>query len=126
MAAVTFDTLEFVETLKEGEVSEIQAKAIAKAMRNSQESANLATKNDLDKLETGLRHEISDVRHEISDVRHEISDLRKDMDAKFAGVDAKLEKLSLRLTVRLGGIVVAGITVIGVVLPIMLKLLHVF
>jgi len=91
MATVTFDTLKFVETLKEAGVSETQAKAFSTAVQESHEAADVATKGD-----------ITELRHEIDNVRHEISDLRKDMDAKF-------EKLELRMTIKLGSIVVVAL-----------------
>jgi len=93
MATVAFDTLKFVKTLKEAGVSEPQAEAFSTAVRESHEAADLATKADLREVETNLHHEISD--------------LRKDMDARFAGMDSKLEKLELRMTIKLGSIVVA-------------------
>ena len=88
MATVTFDTLKFVKTLKEAGVSEMQAEAFSTAVRESHEAADVATKADLQQVETNLRHEISD--------------LRKDMDAK-------LEKLELRMTIKLGSIVVVAL-----------------
>jgi len=102
MATVTFDTLKFVKTLEEAGVPEPQAEAFSTAVRESHEAAELATKADLREVETNLRHEIGDLRHEISD-------LRKDMDVRFAGVDAKLEKLELRMTIKLGSIVVVAL-----------------
>ena len=135
MATVTFDTLKFVETLKEAGVPETQAKAFSTVMQESHEAADLATKADLreyestirgdlekldiglrheiKELETGLRHEIKELEtglrhemkeletglhHEISDVRHEIGNLHKDM-----------EKLELRMTIKLGSIVVVAL-----------------
>jgi DNA-binding transcriptional MerR regulator len=76
MATVTFDTLKFVKTLKEAGVPESQAEAFSTAVQESHEAADLATKadlleyesvirGDLEKLETGLRHEMGDLRHEI-------------------------------------------------------------
>jgi len=76
MAAVTFDTLKFVKTLKEAGVPESQAEAFSTAVQESHEVADLVTKadlreyesvirGDLEKLETGLRHEMGDLRHEI-------------------------------------------------------------
>jgi hypothetical protein len=88
MATVTFDTLKFVKTLEEAGVPEPQAEAFSTAVRDSHEAAELATKADLREVETNLRHEISD--------------LRKDMDAKF-------EKLELRMTIKLGSIVVLAL-----------------
>jgi hypothetical protein len=51
MAAVTFDTLKFVKTLQAAGVSMPQAEAFAAAVRDSTESADLATKTDLRELE---------------------------------------------------------------------------
>ena len=65
MAAVTFDTLKFVETLKGASVPETQAKAFSTAMQESHEAAEFATKRD------------------IAELCHEIGDLRKDVNAKF-------------------------------------------
>jgi len=65
MATVTFDTLKFVETLKEAGVPEPQAKAFSTAVQESHEATDLATKTDLrhemKELEIGLRHEIGDL-----------------------------------------------------------------
>jgi len=122
MAAVTFDTLKFVETLKGAGVPETQAKAFSTAVQESHEAAELATKadlreyestirSDLEKLEVGLSHEIGNLRHEtkqdIAELRHEIGDLRKDMDVRFAGVDARLEKMKFELLKWLIGLAVA-------------------
>jgi len=51
MTAVTFDTLKFVKTLQAAGVSMPQAEAIATAVRDSTDSAELATKSDLRELE---------------------------------------------------------------------------
>jgi len=44
LVTVTFDTLKFVETLKEAGVPEAQAKASSPAVRESQDTAELAIK----------------------------------------------------------------------------------
>jgi len=117
MATVTFDTLKFVETLKEAGVPEPQAKAFSTAVRESHEVADLATKadlreyesairGDLEKFDIGLRHEMKELE---TGLRHEIGDLRKDMDSGFASMDAKLEKLELHMTIKLGSIVVVAL-----------------
>ncbi|BBE09642.1 Uncharacterized protein MCB1EB_1481 [Mycoavidus cysteinexigens] len=119
MGAVAFDTLQFVETLKDAGVPEAQAKAFSIAVRNSHETAELATKadlreyestvrNDLEKLETSFRHDLSDLRKDIDTkhgaLRHEISDLRKDMEARFIVIGAEMSALKWIL-----GFVAAGI-----------------
>lgn len=104
MATVTFDTLKFVETLKEAGVPEPQAKAFSTAVQESHEAADLATKTDLrhemKELGTGLRHEIKELetglRHDIKELeiglRHEIGDLRKDTDVKLVNLKFELIK----------------------------------
>ena len=47
MAAVTFDTLKFVEKLKAAGIPETQAKAMAEAFKDAQGEADLVTKKDL-------------------------------------------------------------------------------
>jgi len=47
MSAVTFDTLKFVETLEAAKITGEQARAIAAAVRDVQQSADLATKGDV-------------------------------------------------------------------------------
>ncbi|GAC1325753.1 MAG: hypothetical protein NVSMB28_21010 [Collimonas sp.] len=81
MATVTFDTLKFVRTLEAAGISFSQAEAFSDAVRDSHEGADVATKRDVD-------------------------DVRKDMQAMEARIDAKFEKFELRLTVKLGSIVV--------------------
>jgi len=47
MASITFDTLKFVETLESAGVERKQASAIASAVRDSHEAADVATKGDI-------------------------------------------------------------------------------
>ena len=47
MASITFDTLEFVKTLRDAGVDNRQAEAIATAVRDGIASRDLATKQDL-------------------------------------------------------------------------------
>jgi len=51
MAAVAFDTLKFTETLEKAGVRREQATAIATAVRDAHETADLTTKSDLRELE---------------------------------------------------------------------------
>jgi len=47
MSHITFDTLQFVETLKESGIDEKQAKAIATAYKDASSDQELVTKKDL-------------------------------------------------------------------------------
>ena len=62
MATITFDTLKFVERLEKAGVSREQASAMAEAFKDASSEAELATKNDLDKLEIRLTGELNLVK----------------------------------------------------------------
>ncbi len=68
--AIPFNTLKYTETLIAAGVSEKQAKAQATALLESYETAELATKSDLEKLEIRL------------DAR--LTSIEKTMDIKFS------------------------------------------
>lgn len=53
MAAVTFDTLKFVETLRDAGMPEAQAKAISHAVCGAHEMVDLVTGRDLREAGTG-------------------------------------------------------------------------
>lgn len=106
MAIALFDTLKFAKRLKEAGVSSAHAEAEAEVLSeifavNFQE---LATKQDLQAVKEELQHEIKGVREEL---RVEIKDLRKDISGFRTEVDSKLEKLELRLTIKLTFIMAA-------------------
>jgi len=55
--AVTFDTMKFVETLERANLTRAQASAIAAAVRDAQDAAEVASKGDLREMELRLRSE---------------------------------------------------------------------
>jgi hypothetical protein len=60
MTAVTFDTLEYTEELKNAGVPEEQAKAQVRALSKALESKELATKSDLKETEKKLELKIAE------------------------------------------------------------------
>ncbi|MBF0285260.1 MAG: DUF1640 domain-containing protein [Magnetococcales bacterium] len=52
--AITFDTLKFTRTLRDSGMPESQAEAVAKAFREAQGEAELATKADISRLEAKM------------------------------------------------------------------------
>ncbi|USS95291.1 CCDC90 family protein [Serratia symbiotica] len=102
MAQVAFDTLKFVETLETAGLPKEQAKAISLAVRESHEAVDVATKRDLE-----------DVRKELST---EIANVRKEMEVRFDKVDAKFEKLGMQMTIRLGLMIGASVSIIAAIL----------
>jgi len=87
MAAVTFDTLKFVETLERANVPREQASAIASAVRDAQDLSDVATKQDLRELESATDSKFDLLRKDIdllrSDVRKDIDLLRSDMSKEI-------------------------------------------
>jgi hypothetical protein len=92
MSTLTFDTLKFANRLKTAGVPSVHAEAEADALSEVFESnlGELATKADLREVETGLRQEIGNLRHEI-------------------------KELELRMTIKLGSIVIAGLGVMTLI-----------
>jgi hypothetical protein len=62
MSTVTFDTLQFVQTLTESGFEQKQAEAMAKALRKAQEEAEGVTKADLKEVEMRLTGELNLVK----------------------------------------------------------------
>jgi len=61
MTTITFDTLKFVETLEQAQMSRDQARAIATAVREAQDAADVASKGDVREL----RKEMEIMRRDI-------------------------------------------------------------
>jgi len=55
--AITVDTLKFLDDLEKAQVPREQARAIVQVVRESHDSADVATKGDLRELERRLRSE---------------------------------------------------------------------
>ncbi|MBF0448809.1 MAG: DUF1640 domain-containing protein [Magnetococcales bacterium] len=67
MTTVTFDTLKFVETLKVGDFSEKQAKALSEALKEAQEARldELASKADLLLEVERIRRDIAETKADV-------------------------------------------------------------
>nr|VFJ71288.1 MAG: hypothetical protein BECKFW1821C_GA0114237_102633 [Candidatus Kentron sp. FW] len=61
MTTATFDTLQFVKTLKDADFSDKQAEAISSAFQDAQRESDLATKADTRILETKIDALASDI-----------------------------------------------------------------
>jgi hypothetical protein len=93
MTAVTFDTLKFVERLKDSGIPEPQAKAIVEAFREAQGEAELATVRDLRELGELTRHEIELVRRDLKELESRMTIKLGAMLVVAVGVVAALVKL---------------------------------
>ncbi len=65
MSSVTFDTLQFVQTLTESGFDQKQAEGVVKALRNVQNETEYVTKSDIKELELTLKAEVQSIRTEM-------------------------------------------------------------
>jgi len=101
MASITFDTLKFVETLEKAGVERNQASAIASAVRDSHDAADVATKGDL---------------------HNEMALVRKDVEALEQRLIARIDAQENRLVIKLSAIMAGLIAFAGAVQVIVNKL----
>ena len=128
-----FDTLTYAKKLRESGFTERQAEAQAEALRAVVE-ANLATKSDIELvrreieqlrsetrgLEVSLRREIELLRAELkkdieslrAELKKDIESLRAELKGDIELVRAGVNASELRMTVRLGGLIAAGVALL--------------
>lgn len=92
--AFTFDSLAYAKHLRDHGVPQQEAEAHAEAARTFIMN-ELITKEDL---------------------RAGLDELRRDVGAKIENLSLRIEEVSLRLTVRMGVMLAAGLTLLGAVL----------
>ena len=73
MNSVTFDTLQFVQTLTESGFDQKQAEGVAKALRNVQNETEYVTKSDIKELELTLKAEVQSIRTEMQDAEYRMT-----------------------------------------------------
>jgi hypothetical protein len=108
--AYTFDSLGYAKKLRDGGVPQEQAEVHAEAARDFI-MVELATKADLLATEQKLRTNITDLQ----------TDLRMTEQRLQTGITelhTRIDTLSLRLTVRLGVLIAAGIGALAAILKL--------
>jgi hypothetical protein len=109
--AMAFDTLAYARRLREAGFTEKQAEGQAEALAAAM-TDTLASKRDLEVLAT--RQDLHDLA---ATTRQDLHDLSASVDLRFERLDARVQTsladLERRMTMRLGGIMVAGIGVVS-------------
>jgi len=99
-----------------------QAEAIADATRDFV-LEDLATNANLARVEEGLKAEIGRVEREL---KAEIGRVERELKAEIAAIDqrlmAALEAQALRLTVRMGIMLAAGLSLVTALIGLMIRL----
>ena len=122
---VTFDTLAYAKRLRGAGLTDEQAFVHAEALATAlgeilvtkQDLNELATKDDLHRLELATKEEFASVRQEMSSefasVRQEMSGgfaaVRQEMSSEFSAVRQEMRALELRMTLRVGALFSIGI-----------------
>jgi hypothetical protein len=101
--AYSFDSLGYAKRLRDGGVPQDQAETHAEAARDFM-MAELATKSDLLATKQELRTSITELQTELRTTKQDLEN--------------RIDTLGLRLTVRLGAIVVVGIGALAAILKL--------
>jgi hypothetical protein len=101
--AFAFDTLGYAKHLRDVGVPQDQAEAHAEAARQFI-MAELVTRYDLDMVRRELETKIDAVRHELDALRRDL--------------EGKIDTLSLRLTVRMGVMLAAGVAALAAIIKL--------
>ena len=140
--AVTFDTLKAATRLREqADFSEKQATALVEtfadgivdnlATREDLKNTEQALRADLEKAEHGLRADLGELRSDLEKTEQGVrgdlgkteralrgdlgkteQGLRADLDRNVASLRNEMHKLEHRMTLRLGGVIAAGVGIV--------------
>ena len=102
-----FDTLGYAKRLRDAGVTSEQAEAHAEAARDFI-MTELVTKTDLETAETILRQEMA-LGFQRVDARFQ------QVDARFQQLEAAIDNLTLRMTVRLGGMIAVAVAILAAI-----------
>jgi len=123
--AYTFDSLGYAKRLRDGGVPQDQAEAHAEAARDFI-MAELVTKTDLLATKQELRTSITELQTELrttkqelqTELHHTKQELQSELRTTKQELQNNIETLSLRLTVRVGAIVVVGIGALATIMKL--------
>ena len=114
MALAAFDTHRYVKRLTAAGMPETQAEIIADEQRALIDD-QLATKQDIKALEAATKQDIAATRQDIKALeaatRREIAATRREIKELEASTRRDLKELEHRLTIRLGGMMIAGFSI---------------
>ncbi|MBF0434970.1 MAG: hypothetical protein HQL77_06300 [Magnetococcales bacterium] len=112
---IAFDTHAYVKKLREAGVNERQAEVQAEALVELVED-RLATKRDFADLKKDIEKIRADLQRDIKELDAKTEIRLKELDTKaetrFKETDAKLKELELRMVIKMGGMILAGIGIL--------------
>lgn len=93
MAAITFDTHQFIRTLQDAGFEQTQAEAVANAFKAASVQAEIATQADIDLVRRDIRESELRLEAKISDIKYDLVKWIAGMLLAQAGLVAALVKL---------------------------------
>lgn len=108
MAIATFDTLRTAKRLKEAGFTESQAERLVEIYEEILES-NLATKTDLQNVEKSIKELEVGLKRDMKEFE---GGFKRDMKELDSGLKRDMKELEMRMTIKLGSIMVIGISVV--------------
>ena len=115
MSGFAFDTHTFVKCLTRAGMDEQQAEALVKCQVQLINDS-LATKQDIEEVKRDIqevKRDIEGVKLDIEEVKRDIQEVKKDIEAlrletkkEIATLKIGMQKMELRLTLRLGSVIV--------------------
>ena len=129
--ALTFDTHAFVKRLTRAGMPEDQAEVLANGQADLYErlvtkehleqrlgALELTLRNELEKVKAELKHDIDRVQANLeiikAELKHDIEKVRADLEQKFNQQEAAIRQMEQKLTIKLGALLVIGVTVLTV------------
>ena len=120
--AIAIDTLAYARRLREAGFSEQQAEGQAEALAAAM-TETLATKQDLRELETRVDARFAQVDARFERVDARFDELERSIDLRFreqtAILRGEMADLERRMTMRLGGISVASVSVVSALVKLL-------
>ena len=113
--SLTFDKLNYVDSLKAAGVEEKVSRAHANALDVALHES-VATQQALSDVETALKQEISEVHTKL---KQEISEVRTELKQDILEIRKDMEAMENRLLIKLGGMMIVGISVLAVLMKIL-------
>ncbi len=113
--AYVFDSLGYAKRLRDGGVPRDQAEVHAEAARDFI-MVELATKADL--LPMAVKSDVAAVKADVLAVKADLLAAKQELQGNIAELSNRVDTLGLRLTVRLGAMIVVAIGALAAILKL--------
>ena len=128
MSRLAFDTHAFVKRLTQAGMDEQQAEALVECqvqlindslatkqdieeVKRDIEALRLETRQSIEKLRLETEQAIQEVKRDIQEIKRDIEALRLETKKDIATLKTDMQKMELRLTIRLGSVIVVAVGV---------------